>query len=170
MICPTSPWRCLRPAHRSRTKSAAIITRTSSPLALLASRVGAATAHELQNLTRTYQIKKEQIIKPSAGEVGQGPCDACRYPAVINSWVCVAYAAHMRHMSYAAYDICGVHVRDICGICKLGLKNSSQKFIVFQLKREIIWGSRCQHRRKIRICGDICGGAYAAYVICPSCC
>ena len=40
---------------------------------------------------------------------------------VVNSWVHFAYAAHMRHMTYAAYDICGAHMRDICGICRLGL-------------------------------------------------
>ena len=43
-----------------------------------------------------------------------------RYPVVVNSWVHFAYAAHMRHMSYAAYDICGTHMRDRCGICRLG--------------------------------------------------
>ena len=91
------------------------------------------------------------------------------YPVVVNSWVHFAYAAHMRHMTYAAYDICGAHMRDICGICRLGLNNPSRKSMVFQIKRKIVCESRCQDRRKKRICGDICG-AYAAYVICPHCC
>ena len=91
------------------------------------------------------------------------------YPVVVNSWVHFAYAAHMRHMTYAAYDICGAHMRDICGICRLGLNKPSRKSMVFQMKRKIVCESRCQDRRNKRICGDICG-AYAAYVICPHCC
>ena len=76
-----------------------------------------------------------------------GSDESC--PIVVNSWVHFTYAAHMRHMTYAAYDICGAHMRDICGICRLGVNNPSQKFTVSQMKCKIVSESRCQNRRKI---------------------
>ena len=46
------------------------------------------------------------------GELFRGVCIVAeRYPVVASSWVPFAYAAHMRRMTYAAYDICGLHMR-----------------------------------------------------------